>query len=58
MSDPKDIINWAGISRFLANDRTSVSQNRTPIKYQPKVDRLINLIEQWQNENCESSNGG
>ena len=58
MSDPKDIINWAGISRFLANDRTSVSQNRIPIKYQPKVDRLINLIEQWQNENCESSNGG
>ena len=58
MSDPKDIINWAGISRFLANDRTSVSQNRIPVKYQPKVDRLINLIEQWQNENCESSNGG
>lgn len=50
MSNPKEIINWAGLSRFLAGDRTAVSKNRIPLKYQSKVDRLIELIEQWKNE--------
>lgn len=50
MSEPTEIINWAGVSRFLAGDRTAVSKNRIPLKYQQKVDRLIELIEQWQNE--------
>jgi len=58
MNEPTEIINWAGLSRFLAGDRTAVSKNRIPIKYQPKVNRLIELIKQWQNENEPSSNGG
>lgn len=57
MKDPTEIINWAGLSRFLAGDRTAVSKNRIPIKYQQKVDKLIELIEHWQNENESSSNG-
>lgn len=58
MSNPKEIINWAGVSRFLANDRTAVSQNRIPLKYQEKVDRLIELIEKWQNESDLPLNDG
>ena len=57
MNKTTEIINWAGLSRFLAGDRTAVSKNRIPLKYQPKVDRLIELIEHWQNETESSSNG-
>lgn len=56
MNKPTEIINWAGLSRFLAGDRTAVSKNRIPLKYQTKVDELIELIEQWQNETV--SDGG
>lgn len=51
MNDPKDLINWVELSRYLAGNESSVSRNRCPKKYQPKVKRLIELIEQWQKEN-------
>lgn len=58
MNESTEIINWAGLSRLLAGDRTAVSKNRIPLKYQPRVDRLIELIKQWQHETENSSNGG
>ena len=58
MENPTEIINWAGLSRFLSGDRSSVSKNRIPLKYQQKVNKLIELIEQWQNKTETSSNGG
>ena len=58
MHDPTDIINWAGVSRFLAGERTAISRNRCPKKYQPKVDKLIELIEQWQKTNFQNMHTG
>jgi len=51
MKEPKDLINWVELSRFLAKNETSVSRNRTPKKYQDKVNSLIKSIERWKNEN-------
>ena len=51
MKEPKDLINWVELSRFLANNETSVSQNRIPKKYQDKVNSLIQSIERWEKEN-------
>lgn len=46
----KDLINWKELSRYLAGNETSVSRNRIPKKYQPKVDSLINSLKTWKNE--------
>ena len=46
----KDLINWVELSRLLANNETSVSQNRIPKKYQNKVNSLIKSIELWKKE--------
>ena len=51
MKEPKDLINWVELSRFLANNETSVSRNRCPTKYQYKVISLIKIIEGWEKEN-------
>ena len=48
MKEPKDLINWVELSRLLANNETSVSRNRTPKKYQDKVNSLIQSIDQWK----------
>ena len=53
MKEPKDLINWVELSRFLANNETSVSRNRTPKKYQDKVNSLIQSIDQWKKEKQE-----
>lgn len=46
-----NLINWVEVSRLLANNDTSVSRNRCPKKYQPKVDKLINVMEMWIENN-------
>ena len=51
MKEPKDLINWVELSRFLANNETSVSRNRIPKKYQDRVNSLIQSIDQWEKEN-------
>ena len=50
MKEPKDLIKWVELSRILANNETSVSQNRCPKKYQDKVNSLIQSIERWEKE--------
>jgi len=50
MKEPKDLINWVELSRFLAGNETSVSRNRCPKKYQGKVNSLIQSIERWKNQ--------
>jgi len=51
MKEPKAFINWVELSRFLANNETSVSRNRIPKKYQDKVNSLVQSIERWEKEN-------
>ena len=51
MKEPKDLINWVELSRLLANNETSVSRNRTPKKYQDKVNSLIQSNDRWKKEN-------
>jgi len=51
MREPKDLINWVELSRFLAGNETSVSRNRCPTNYQYKVISLIKSIERWGKEN-------
>lgn len=43
----KNLINWVELSRHLAGNETSVSQNRIPKKYQSKVDSLIEHLKSW-----------
>jgi len=47
MKEPKDLINWVELSRYLAGNESSVSRNRCPKKYQDKVESLISIIENW-----------
>ena len=49
MKEPKDLINWVELSRYLADNESSVSRTRCPKKYQDKVNALISLIEDWGN---------
>ena len=46
----KDLINWTELSIILAGNKTSVTQNRIPKKYQSKVNSLIDVLENWKNE--------
>jgi hypothetical protein len=43
----KDLINWKGLSRFLANNETSVSKNRIPKKYEKAVNDLQRHLKAW-----------
>lgn len=47
----EDIINWIGLSRKLAGNETSISRNRIPKKYKPKVDALIDALKNWEETN-------
>lgn len=46
--NPKELINWASLSRLLANDRSSITKSRVPKKHQEKINKLITLIGDWQ----------
>jgi len=50
MKEPKDLINWVELSRYLAGNESSVSRTRCPKKYQDKVNSLIDSIERWEKE--------
>ncbi len=48
--NPEELINWAALSRLLANDRSSITKNRVPKKHQEKINKLIRSIADWQEE--------
>jgi len=48
MQDPKDLINWAGISRHLCNDRSAITKKRIPKKHEERIEDLLDFISQWQ----------
>ncbi len=50
MQEPKDLINWVELSRFLAGNESSVSRTRCPKKYQEKVNNLQEVISGWISE--------
>lgn len=50
MKNTKDLINWVALSKNLANNETSVSRKRIPMKYQQRVEELIEHIELWKKE--------
>lgn len=50
MQEPKDLINWVELSRFLAGNESSVSRTRCPKKYQEKVKNLQEVISEWISE--------
>lgn len=43
----KNLINYKALSRHLAGNETSISRNRIPLKYQTKVQSLIEHVEKW-----------
>ena len=48
--DPKKIVNWSELSRFLTRgDRGGIRANNIPEKHKTKVDELLKLIENWKN---------
>lgn len=55
MKEPKDLINWVELSRYLAGNESSVSRNRCPKKYEARVDDLISAIEAWAEKKEEKA---
>jgi len=51
MKEPKDLINWVELSRYLSGNESSVSRTRCPKKYQNKVDSLIEHLKAWEEAN-------
>lgn len=54
---PEDLINWGELSRLLSGSRQTVRKNSIPKKHESSVERLKELIKQWDHERCESNNG-
>jgi len=48
MKEPKDLINWVELSRYLSGNESSVSRTRCPKKYQKAVDSLIDNLKAWE----------
>lgn len=46
----KNIINYKGLSRFLAKSDNTIRSKRTPEKYKLAVTELENIIEYWMNK--------
>lgn len=42
-----ELINWATLSRTLANDRSSISKKRIPNKHREKIQDLLDRIADW-----------
>lgn len=53
MQEPKDLINWAGISRHLCNDRSAITKTRIPKKHEERIDELLDFISKWQKDTTE-----
>lgn len=43
----KQMINWAELSRTLANDRSAITKDRIPEKHKETIEALINSIAEW-----------
>lgn len=54
--NPDDLINWGELSRLLAGSRQTVRKNSIPKKHEHSVDRLKELIKQWDDERRASYN--
>lgn len=48
MTDPKKLLNWAEVSRSLANDRSAITRKRIPEKHKEAIEELLKCIEAWQ----------
>ena len=48
--EPLDLINWGKLSRLLAGNRSSITTKRIPKKHSATIDRLKELIKQWDDE--------
>jgi len=46
----RDLINWVELSRFLADNESSVSRTRCPKKYETRVSELVAIINEWTQE--------
>ena len=51
-----DLINWGELSRLLAGNRSSITKKRIPKKHHPTIERLKELIKQWDDERRTSYN--
>lgn len=47
---PTDLINWCELSRLLAGNRSSITKKRIPKKHAATLDRLKELIKQWDDD--------
>jgi hypothetical protein len=43
----KDLINWAELSRSMGYDRSAITRNRIPAKHAEKINRLIQMVDNW-----------
>ena len=55
-NDINEIINWGELSRLLAGNRSSITKKRIPKKHEATIDRLKELIKQWDDERRASYN--
>ncbi len=46
-TDPSTFINHKAVSHFLADNTTSISRNRVPIKYQDDLNSLFKKVDEW-----------
>lgn len=54
--DAKNLINWGELSRLLAGNRSSITKKRIPKKHQATIERLKELIKQWDDDRRDSYN--
>jgi hypothetical protein len=50
LPDPKNLINWAELSRLLAKDRSSITRTRIPKIHSEEINNLLSRIKEWQDE--------
>ena len=48
--DAENLINWGELSRLLAGNRSSITKKRIPKKHDKSIERLKQLIKQWDDE--------
>ncbi len=45
--EPKDLINYSGVSKHLTGNRSSIRSNYIPKKYKHYVEELEQYIKRW-----------
>ena len=48
--DAENLINWGELSRLLVGNRSSITKKRIPKKHDKSIERLKQLIKQWDDE--------